>query len=150
MRKALIGAIAVALVCCGTALYAQQDGMGQGGGMAAAHRLQSPELQLQHMTRQLDLTPEQQQKIKPILEQQSQQMQSVRQDITLSQDARWSKMQEIRQGTSEQIKPILTPEQQKKYEAMESRRMSPPGGMQHGGMGQAAPQQAPAQQAPPQ
>ena len=148
MRKALVCAMAVALVCCGAALYAQ-DGMGQGGGMAAAHRMQSPELKLQHMTRQLDLTPEQQQKIKPILEQESQQMASLHQDNTLSQQDRRNKFQQIRQNTDEQIKPILTPAQQEKYEMMESSRTEH--GMGHGGgMGQSQPQQAPAQPAPPQ
>ena len=48
-------------------------------------------------------------------------MQSLRSDTTLSQQDRMSKMQEIRQNTTSQIKPILTPEQQTKWQQMMTR-----------------------------
>ena len=72
------------------------------------------------MTSQLNLTTDQQAKIKPILESESQQMQALHQDSSLSREDRMSKMQQIRQGTNEQIKPILTSDQQQKFQEMMS------------------------------
>jgi protein CpxP len=125
MKRALICALlAVAVTCCGVALYAQ-DSMSQGGG--PQHRMaMSPEQRLQHMTKALSLTDDQQQKIKPILDGESQQMQTVRQDSSLSQQDKWSKMEQIRTGTTSQINSILTPDQQKKYEEMSKHHGPPP------------------------
>src|SRR5271170_5563786 len=75
MKKVLICALlAIAMACLGTALYAQ-DAMGQGqgmgqGGPGGGHRMpMSPDQRLQRLTQQLNLSADQQQKIKPMLEQ---------------------------------------------------------------------------------
>jgi Spy/CpxP family protein refolding chaperone len=140
MKKALICALlAVAVICCGTALYAQ-DSMAP-GGVGPQHRMaMSPEQRLQRMTKALNLTDDQQQKIKPILESESQQMQTLRQDTSMSQQDKWGKMEQIRQTSTSQITPILTPDQQKKYAEMNTHHGPPP---QAGG--QMAPQGAPQQ-----
>ncbi len=106
----------------------------------------SPDQRLQRMTQQLNLTADQQAKIKPILEQEQQQMQTLHGDTSMSQQDKWSKMQQIRQGTNDQIKAVLTPDQQQKFVQM-TERHGP--GMGHGGMGPGG-MQAPPQQAPPQ
>jgi Spy/CpxP family protein refolding chaperone len=77
---------------------------------------------LQRMTKQLSLTEAQQQQIKPILENEAKQMQTLREDSSLSQDDRRTKMMQIRQESSTQIKPILNADQQKQYEEMMSRQ----------------------------
>lgn len=149
MRKVIICALlAIAVACCGTALYAQQDNTGQGqmgqdqgqmgqGQMGGGHRgMMSPDQRLQHMTKTLNLTDDQQQKIKPMLEQEQQQMQTLRSDTSMSQQDRMTKMRALRQSTNEQIKGVLTSDQQTKWDAMQSRQ----GGMGHGGgMGQGQP-----------
>ncbi len=127
MKKALVcGVLALAIAYCGPGLYAQMgQGMQQGGGPHA-----SPEQRLQHMTTQLNLTEDQQQKIKPILETESKAMESVRQNSSLSQQERWSQMREIRQKSIGQITPILNSDQQKKFEEMSNHhggRMGTPG-----------------------
>jgi len=135
MKKMMICALlTVAVACCGTALYAQ-DNMSQSGGQMAqgGHHMATPEQRLQHMTRMLNLTDDQQAKIKPMLEQQQQQMEALHQDSSMSQADRHSKMMEIRQSTDEQIKGVLTPEQQTKWQQMQERNMQ-----RHGGMGQGA------------
>jgi len=76
---------------------------------------------LQRLTQTLELTGEQQEKIKPILESENTQMQSLRDDTSLSQQDRFTKMKQIRENTVSQINPILTPDQQKKYAEMMSR-----------------------------
>ena len=91
MKKVLICALlAIAMACLGTALYAQDtmsqgQGMGQGGPGGMHHMPMSPDQRLQRMTQQLNLTADQQQKIKPILEQEQQQVQTLHQDMSISQ-----------------------------------------------------------------
>ena len=137
MKMTLMYATAILAVLAGsTAVYAQM-GPQQGGG-PWGHGPGQPmtaEQRLQRMTRQLSLTDAQQQLIKPILENEPKQMQSLQEDSTLSQQDRTSKMMQIRQGTSEQIKPILNADQQQKYEQMMSRQ-----GRDRSGPGQNQPQ----------
>ncbi len=126
----LRSALALAVVFGGATAYAQMGG--PGGGPYGQHQPMSADQHLQMLTQQLDLTSDQQAQIKPILENESQQMESLRSDTSLSQQDRMSKMHEIRQNTAEQIKPILTQEQQTKWEQMMShqghRGMGPGGG----------------------
>ena len=70
---------------------------------------------LERLTKALDLTPEQQAKIKPIFEQAKPQMQAAREESK-------QKMQAIRENTMAQIRPILTPAQQQKFDAIRKAR----------------------------
>ncbi len=128
-RNLLYGVVIVAVLAGSAVVYAQmgqdqgsgQWGHGQGQPMTADERLQ-------RMTKQLNLSDAQQQQIKPILENESKQMQSLREDSSLSQQDRWSKMTQIRQEMASQIKPILNADQQQKFELMMNRRGRGPGG----------------------
>lgn len=82
------------------------------------HRQMTPEDQLARMTKQLDLTEDQQAKIKPILEDQHKQMMDLRQDNSMSRQDRFEKMREIRKQTFDKIHPILDAKQQEKMEKM--------------------------------
>ena len=120
MKKLIVLTALAVTLTMGASAWAQ---MGEGHGPMSADQ------RLQMMTKQLNLTADQQQKIKPLLESQSQQMQALHQDTSLSQEDRMNKMQQIRQSTNEQIKSSLNPEQQQKFEQM---MMSHHGHM-HGG-----------------
>jgi Spy/CpxP family protein refolding chaperone len=76
---------------------------------------------LARLTKQLDLTDDQQAKIKPILETFHSQMQSVHQDSSLSQEDRRSKMKDARETMNSQINAVLTPDQQTKFAAMQAK-----------------------------
>ena len=116
MKKNLVYAAVVFAVLVGSSVvYAQDQGSGQKQPMTAEQRLQK-------MTKQLNLTEEQQQQIKPILENEQKEMQAVRQDSSLSKGDRMSKMQQLRQDTSTQIKPVLNQDQQQKYEQSTNRQ----------------------------
>ena len=115
------------------AAYAQMQPQG-GSGQWGRGQPPTVDQRLQHMTQMLNLTGEQQEKIKPILENESTQMQALRSDTSLSREDRMTKMKQIRENTASQINPILTPDQQKQYAEMMS-RMGPghgPGGGQQG------------------
>jgi protein CpxP len=83
------------------------------------------------MSTELNLTDDQKTKIKPILEDQSKQMQQLRQDTSSSSEDRRAKMKQIHESTMSQVRPILNADQQKKLEEMMSRR--PERGEKHHG-----------------
>ena len=74
--------------------------------------------QLKHLTKKLNLSDDQQAKLKPILEDQRKQMDGIRNDSSLSREDRFSKMQEIRQSSDTQIKSVLNDDQQKNFDEM--------------------------------
>ena len=94
---------------------------------------------LQRLTQALSLTDDQQQKIRPILESETQQLDALRQSTTLTGPERRDKMLAIRDTTTSQIKPILNPDQQTKYEQMMARYAPPQGHGQSQGSDKAAP-----------
>ena len=67
---------------------------------------------LEHMTNTLDLTAEQQAKIRPILEQARPQIAAIRQESR-------QKIKAIRDNIRSQIRPLLTPSQQQKLDAIQ-------------------------------
>ncbi|HEX8897234.1 MAG TPA: hypothetical protein VF751_00930 [Chthoniobacterales bacterium] len=69
----------------------------------------------EHLVRALDLTPDQQAKIKPIFEQ------AKPQAIAIQQEAQ-QKRQALRENVLAQIRPILTPAQQQKFDALKKAR----------------------------
>jgi Spy/CpxP family protein refolding chaperone len=70
---------------------------------------------LEHMTKTLDLTADQQAKIGPILEQAKPQI------VAIRQEAR-QKIQTIRDSIRSQIRPLLTPPQQQNFDAIRKAR----------------------------
>jgi len=92
-------------------------GEGQGRGMGM-----NPDAMLEHMSKELNLTDDQKTKIKPILEDQSKQMQDLRQNTSASEQDRHAKMKQIHESTMSQLRPILTSDQQKKLDEMMSHR----------------------------
>lgn len=82
----------------------------------------TPEDQLARMTKQLQLTDEQQAKIKPILEEQHKQMMGLRKDTSMSREDRFAKFRDIRQKSIDKIKPILSAEQQQKWQKIQEER----------------------------
>jgi Spy/CpxP family protein refolding chaperone len=120
MKKTFLYAVAIVSLLLGTgALYAQEPAP-QGGGQWGRGQMPTVDQRLQRMTQALDLSEDQQQKIKPILENESTQMQSLRADTSMSQEDRMAKMKQIRENTTSQINPILNADQQKKYAEMAS------------------------------
>lgn len=89
--------------------------MGRGMGH---HPMMSVDDQLQHLTKKLKLSDDQQAKLKPILEDQNKQMQQIHNDSSLSREDRFSKMQDLRQSSDTQIKSVLNEEQQKSFDKM--------------------------------
>ena len=89
-------------------------GGGPGGGRGG-----NPARRLEMMQKQLDLTPEQTEKVKVILAEGREKMMAARQDQTGSQEDRREKMMGMMKKENEKIKDVLTEDQKKKFEVMQ-------------------------------
>ena len=90
----------------------------QQGHEAMGAAANTPDAHLQMLTEKLNLTDEQRTKLKPILEDQSQQLKAVHDDTSLSPDQKTAKMKAIHASFHDQINAVLTPEQQAKLKEM--------------------------------
>jgi Spy/CpxP family protein refolding chaperone len=91
---------------------------------------------------ELQLTPDQKQKIAAVVEDENKQIGAVRDDNSLSMQQKQQKVMQIRQEGSPKIKAVLTPEQLQKLTAIQQR-------MHDQQQGSGAPQSAPQSPAPP-
>lgn len=69
----------------------------------------------------LNLTSDQQGKVLDILKSEQSQMETLRSDTSLSREDRHSKMMDIHKTSNDQIRALLTPDQQKKFDEIQSR-----------------------------
>ena len=88
------------------------------GGPAGAHRME--ERRIEMLTKHLDLTPEQVNKVKAIDVDTRAQMMALRDDTATTRDQKRPKMEAIRNDQQAKIKTILTDGQKIKFEAMEA------------------------------
>jgi Spy/CpxP family protein refolding chaperone len=70
----------------------------------------------------LNLTEEQKAKLRPIIMDENQQMEALRNDTTMTQDQKIAKANQIRAEASPKIKAILTPEQLQKLSELQQER----------------------------
>jgi Spy/CpxP family protein refolding chaperone len=106
MRPKFISLIVGSALALGTlAVYAQ--GHGPGGCGAGMHA--NP---LEHLTKSLNLTSDQQAKVGPIIDQAKPQIVAIHQDAM-------QKMKTVIQNSVAQIRPLLTSAQQQKLDAMQ-------------------------------
>lgn len=89
-----------------------------------------PDRQLQRLTRELNLTSDQQEKIKPLLVERQQKMQALFQDQSAAPEDRRTQGRTIMEGTNNSIKAVLNDDQKQKFDAMQERmrRNRPMGG----------------------
>jgi len=117
LRKILVVAIAFAAVFSTSLLQAQEQKKGRGGGMGmTVERIEEAVGKL---------SAEQKTKIEGILAKVREEMQGLQ---GASQEDRQAKMREIMQSSRTQIRAVLTPEQQKKYDEMPQGRGQGGGG----------------------
>jgi Spy/CpxP family protein refolding chaperone len=73
--------------------------------------------ELASLTSSLNLTDEQKTKIKPILDDKQAKMHAVKKETTTPDDEKKAKDKSIRKDANEQIRAVLTPDQQKTFDA---------------------------------
>jgi len=102
-----------------TAPAAQEHGA-MGGSMMGP---MTPENRLKMLTEKLNLTEDQQAKLKPIIEDQSKQMKAIHDDTSIAPADRQAKMKELHESSIEKMNAILTPDQQAKWKQMRQEMM---------------------------
>ena len=105
MKRNLLTLMAAgAIVLGGIVMVQAQPGPGGGGGRGHGKRLM-----LERLPQELNLTSEQQTKVQPIIDQAKPQIAAIRREAM-------QKIKAVMDSTMSQIRPLLTPDQQKKLD----------------------------------
>jgi protein CpxP len=104
----------------------QAQGQTQGQYGHGRRGMMNPDRQLEHMTKVLNLSADQQAQIKPILQDRQQKMQALWQDQSVARQDRRAKAQAIQKDTRSRIEAVLNDQQKQQFESM--RQRGPRGG----------------------
>jgi protein CpxP len=114
--------------------------MGQGGEMRNGMGGQQARGRLQWMAQQLNLTEDQKEKLRPILMKEGMELKTLRDDTSMSPEDKHEKMKGIHDKYRPDIRAILTPEQQQKFDQMKEEGMERHKEMKGGAMSNPNPQ----------
>lgn len=98
-----------------TSSQQQQGQWGHGHG-----RHMDPDRQLEHLTKKLSLSSDQQTQIKPLLVDRQQKMQALWQDQSMSKQDRRSKAMAIQQDTKTKLEAALNDQQKQQFEQLQA------------------------------
>ena len=114
MKRKLIALSIAGTLALGTgaALQAHPDGDGKGHGMHK-RKMMMHGFGLKHVTKELDLTPQQEAQVKPVLDAAQPQIRAIHQEAM-------QKSRAIIDASIAQIRPVLTPEQQQKLDKLQA------------------------------
>ncbi len=82
---------------------------------AGAHVEKDPQRQVRHLSRLLDLSPQQAAALAPVIAQRQQQLAQLRQDPSMDKRVRRDRLRSIQRDTDAQIQSVLTDSQKQKY-----------------------------------
>ena len=133
LKHSLLSAALAGMLISGASLVVAQDaaqsdnsatqGQAQGQERGEGHHHQmDPAQRVQHLTKKLNLSADQQTKIQGLLQDEQSQMQNLRQDTSMSKEDRRSKFMEMHKNTDDQIRATLNADQQKKWDEMQNKR----------------------------
>jgi periplasmic protein CpxP/Spy len=126
MKRIQVAVLAMAMSCCICAIAMAQTNDQAVIEKKVAKKVKStagketmmpaPEVQLKRMTKGLQLTDEQQQQIRPLLEDESAKLKAIRNNENLSPKQIRKQVEEMRSDTNAKIQTYLTPEQKEKHD----------------------------------
>jgi Spy/CpxP family protein refolding chaperone len=129
LKQCLLAFVAVGLISIAGSFAAAQDSPSNNQQSPPSqdngrwrHGPPDPAQRTQELTKELNLTSDQQTKVQDIFQSERSQMESLRQDTSLSQQDRHAKMMEIHKSTDAQIRALLDSTQQKKWDEMQAKR----------------------------
>jgi Spy/CpxP family protein refolding chaperone len=134
MKKNAIRFLIVAFAFAALTLPALAQGGPAGAtgeGQGKPHGMPSVDEHLQHLTKALNLSDDQQTKVKSILQDEHKQMASLKQDTSLPQEDRHARFQQIHGATAQKIREVLNDEQKAKFDQMQAQHKGQMG--KHGG-----------------
>jgi protein CpxP len=129
IKQCLLALVAAGAISLAAPFAAAQDNPSNNQPMQSApdnggrhHGPPDPAQRTAELTKKLNLTSDQQTKVLEALQSERSQMDSLRQDSSLSQQDRRTKMMDIHQATDAQIRGVLDSNQQKKWDQIQARR----------------------------
>ncbi len=147
LKQCLLVLLAASLIAIAVPFVAAQDSspsnQGAQGNSGWHHGPPDPAERTKELTKQLNLTSDQQTKVQDILQSEHSQMETLHQDSSLSQQDRRTKMMDIHKTGDTQIRALLDSTQQKKWDEMQAKRE------EWGHNGHKGPPQGGDQQTPP-
>ena len=117
-----LSTVVLATALSGGYVYAQGQGLGVGAqppSNGTPHRSLEALSELRMLSQQLNLTPEQREKLRPIVTEEGEQLHDLRIDEHLQPDVKRAKVVEVREKFAPKISAELTPEQQEKFKKLE-------------------------------
>ena len=91
---------------------------GPNGQYGGHHGPMSPDEELTHLTKALDLTSSQQTQVKPILQDRHDRLMQLHQDASLNRETRGAKMKSLDDDSNTKLESVLNDQQKAKYEKM--------------------------------
>ena len=125
MKTKLMAGILGAALAIGVPVFAQTataDSSSQDAQAAPTGPRHHRGNRMQKLSQELNLTADQQAKIKPIFQQARAQGKTIHQDASLTKEQKMAKMKELHQTTMAQMNEILTPEQQAQWKQLREQR----------------------------
>ncbi|MGI8961459.1 MAG: hypothetical protein ACR2IV_17200 [Bryobacteraceae bacterium] len=125
MRKQILSAVLSTFFGLGVLAAAPQtqDQSNTEQHKQSSHRHQAdPQQQVNRLGKRLNLTDDQKSQLLPILTDRQQQMKSMHEDSSLSQQDRRTKMRSLWEGSDAKIKAVLNDDQKQKYDQMQQQR----------------------------
>jgi Spy/CpxP family protein refolding chaperone len=117
------------------AAVAQQNPPAQGSGQhkhgQMGHGMGDVDEHVKELSTKLDLTADQQSKVKAILQENQQQMQAMMKDQSMSKDDMHAKMQSMHDSVHTKIREVLNADQKKKFDALVDEHMHGQHGKDH-------------------
>jgi len=114
MKTTFAKLILISGAAMGTLLFAQAPEQS-----APVHKAANPQQQLNHLTRKLALTADQQSQLLPILTSRDEQVAGINSDTTLSPKERHAKLMAVRTDSESRLRNVLTDTQRAAYDQMQ-------------------------------
>lgn len=102
----------------GVPIISAQDNMDGHGTLGGQGNTAEIAAKLEKMSSALHLTPAEKQQIKPALMQEASRLKALKADTAMPSPAKAIKMKQISEETDAKLRPILTPEQNQKWQQM--------------------------------
>jgi len=115
MKTTFAKLILISGAAMGTLLFAQAPDQ---PAPAPVHKAANPQQQLNHLTRKLALTADQQSQLLPILTSRDEQVASINSDTTLSPKDRHAKLMAVRGDSETRLRNVLTDTRRAAYDQM--------------------------------
>jgi Spy/CpxP family protein refolding chaperone len=114
--------LALAIACLGSPVRTCAAEKIESSQPAAGDRADALRERMKEVSKELGLTEQQKEKLKPILQAEMEKLKALRDDTSLSRRAKFKALRAIQSEYKPQVKAVLTPEQYKKWEKMRAER----------------------------